>query len=256
MPGAALLCATGALRGGAGLVTLTCFDEALLVAAPVARPELILWELCGPVGELEAGLLARAFDVVVAGPGLGTGVRPRGFVEALLASWSGPLVLDADALNMLAAETDLRARVRVHPAPVVITPHPGEAARLLGHGFGHAADERVDAARELSSTLGVVTCLKGAGTVVCDPTGELVWTNSTGNPGMATAGSGDVLAGLLAALSVGVGDTHAAWEAARAAVYLHGLAGDRARAVHGVRGMLAGDLARELGPAELEGPWA
>lgn len=257
MPGAALLVATSALRAGAGLVTLCCLDGGLLAAAPVAAPELILWDLSAEAApsQVSSGLASRALDAVVVGPGLGVGPRSKALLDAVLDGWRGPLVLDADALNLVAEDAELRARVRAHSGSVVITPHPGEAQRLLGHGVGRSADERLSAARELVGMLGVVACLKGAGTWIVDPRGEREWMNPSGNPGMATAGSGDVLAGVMAALLVGAEDDAAAWEAARAAVYLHGLAGDRGVQRHGRRGLVASDIALELGPAEEAGPW-
>ena len=257
MPGAALLCAAGALRGGAGLVTLACLDEALMLAAPLARPELILWEL-GPGCDDEAlteGLATRDFDVVVAGPGLGRSKRAAALLEELLRAWEGPLVFDADALNLVAERPALRRALRERGTPAVITPHPGEAGRLLGRSLGRSSLERSEAAVELTASLGTVTCLKGAGTVVVDSSGNQLWINPSGNPGMATAGSGDVLAGLLAALLYGAEDTEAVWRTACTAVYWHGLAGDRAARRLGQRAMLASDLADELGLAELEGPW-
>jgi len=257
MPGAALLAATSALRAGAGLVTLSCLDEGLLATAPIAAPELILWDLSmeAAPAQLASGLVSRGFDAVVIGPGLGVGPRACALLDAVLDGWAGPLVIDADALNMLAEDADRRARVRAHLGPVVVTPHPGEARRLLGHAVGSSVDERLAAARALAGSLRVVACLKGAGTWIVDPTGEREWINPSGNPGMATAGSGDVLAGVMAALLVHADDDGSAWEAARAAVYLHGLAGDRGARRHGRRGLVASDIALELGLAEEAGPW-
>jgi len=207
--------------------------------------------------------------VVLCGPGLGLGQRTGRLVEALLAGWSGPLVLDADALTELAAEpARLEAlRARGDDGVTVLTPHPGEAARLLlgldrltgedvpAGDLGRDPVARLRAAERLASELCAVVVLKGAGTVVHD--GERAWICGTGNPGMASGGTGDVLAGIAAALLV----PHAIQDAdpydlVRAAVHLHGLAGDRVAARLGRRALLAGDLLDELGPAETEGPWA
>ena len=300
LPGAALLAVGGALRAGAGLVTLGCLDPELLVLLPVARPEALPWDLTAgadgaapdSLAGLGAALGARAADVVLCGPGIGRGPRAGALVEAVLADWGGPLVLDADALNELAAEPTrlVRLRARGAEAVTVLTPHPGEAARLLAAiadgnegaraaaartlleagGLGDRPEARAAAAALLAAELDAVVCLKGAGTVVAsrgggpaDPAAAgPTWTNPSGNPGLATGGTGDVLAGCLAALLVSVAGTEgedrdrAAVDAARAAVYLHGLSGDRAAARLGSRGMLAGDLLDELGPAEAEGPWA
>ncbi|MDF1801096.1 MAG: NAD(P)H-hydrate dehydratase [Planctomycetota bacterium] len=266
MPGAALLASRAALRAGAGLVTLGCLDAELLALAPAATPELLLWDLSSKsafgqldVVGLERGLGARSPDVVVCGPGLGVTERTGLLLRNLLPAWGGTLVLDADALNLVAESAALRRALRDREdagALTVLTPHPGEAARLLGDGGGAdlGADEeaRLAAARTLAGDLGSLVCLKGAGTVVHD--GSRAWVNPSGNPGMATAGSGDVLAGCLASLLVGA-TRDSVFEAVCAAVYLHGLAGDRAARRLGQRAVIASDLIDELGPAEVEGPW-
>lgn len=259
MPGAAALCATGALRGGAGLVTLASRSAGVLDHAIAIRPELLLWHLPDALDldELGSELEERRFDAVVIGPGLRASNRVEQLVEAVLSAWSGPLVLDAGALSIVAADPALAHALRARKAmPAIVTPHPGEAARLLGRELRTDDEGRRADAIDLALHLGAVAVLKGAGTQVVDPTGERTWRNSTGNPGMATGGTGDVLAGLMGALIADVDEPHELWHRAKTAVYWHGLAGDRAAKRLGERALLASDLADELGPAELKGPWA
>ncbi|MBK7643167.1 MAG: NAD(P)H-hydrate dehydratase [Planctomycetes bacterium] len=254
MPGAALLAARAAQRAGAGLVAVTAFSENLLAALPVAAPEAVLLEALElsprAASAFVRSLAARGEHALLAGPGLGRLARTRALVRALLEQTRVPLVLDADALNELG--TDLE-RVRRARAPVVLTPHPGEAERLLGRPVGGDARSRRDAAIEISLRSGAICCLKGARTVVAE--GERVYVNSTGNAGMATAGAGDVLAGILvaylAACSTLGDDKWTPFAAAASAVVVHGLAGDLARRIRGVRGLVAGDLVEFLPAAQI-----
>jgi NAD(P)H-hydrate epimerase len=254
MPGAAILAARAAQRAGAGLVAVAGFSENLFAALPVAAPEAVLIDALG----LEArgarafvrALGVRGDHACLAGPGLGRGARTRALVRALLEESEVPLVLDADALNELGLRLEL---VRCARAPVVLTPHPGEAERLLGRAIGAAARARRAAASEISSRSGAICCLKGARTVVAE--GQRVYVNRTGNAGMATAGAGDVLAGILVAyLATCSTLPNAHWapfEAAVSAVHVHGLAGDLARRARGTRGLVAGDLVDFLPAAQI-----
>ena len=244
--GAARLAGLGALRAGAGLVTVATPVSCL---GPVAQePEYMTLGLSDEAGVATGAgledLLAGPWDVVAAGPGLGTGPGCRAIVHALLDRPArGPLVLDADALTVCAEEPD---RLCGRPeAPVVITPHPGEMARLAGATVADIQRDRVGAAHEFATTHGVQVVLKGARTVVAAPDGA-VTINTTGNPGMATGGSGDVLSGVVAAWLAQVEDVGAA---VALAVYLHGLAGDLAAREMGETGLIARDIARHLGPA-------
>lgn len=225
--GAIRLCGEAALRGGAGLVSVATRAEHL-TALNSARPELMVHDVNGPQA-LEA-LLPRA-SVLALGPGLGQGAW--GHALWLTAIESGkPLVLDADGLNLLAREP------RELPATAVITPHPGEAARLLGCDAAAIGKDRFAAARELARRYRAVAVLKGAGSLVADPTGRVAvcpW----GNPGMATGGMGDLLTGIIAALIAQGCD---AWQAACLGVALHARAGDLAARQGGERGLLATDL--------------
>ncbi|MCC6782822.1 MAG: NAD(P)H-hydrate dehydratase [Planctomycetes bacterium] len=244
MLGAAILVARAALRGGAGLVRaalphdlMNAFTVAVPPATTVDRDDSSVASLC-------VGVAA-----IVVGPGLGASEDTRRFVDTLLlARGTTPVVLDADALNVLAPWTDGR---RV--APAVMTPHPGEAARLLATSVAHVQRAREAAALALASRRGTTVVLKGAGTIVTD--GERVFVNTTGNPGLATGGSGDVLAGLLGAL---LAQGLSPFEAARLAVHVHGAAGDRVAAQLSEPGLCADDLpvaiaaelARFIGPAK------
>lgn len=237
MPGAAILCCRAAQRGGAGLVTLVADSDEHELARAVApaSPETVHAALDG--ASFEAFLSERIDRAAVAGPGLGIGATTRAHVEALVARFDGPIGFDADALTVVAGEPE---RFAGRAAPTVLTPHPGEAARLLGRGVPPDDDGRAACARELARRAGAIVCLKGAGTVVTD--GERLVVNATGNPGMATAGAGDVLLGLLGAYLCGLGPEYDAFDAAVAAVHVHGLAGDLAAADLGRRAVCASDL--------------
>lgn len=229
MAGAARLAGEAALRCGAGRVTLATHPEHAAAIA-TARPELMCHAVDG--GQALRDLLSRA-DVVAAGPGLGQGKWGRALWETLLAAET-PLVLDADGLNLLAAAPRQRG-------DWVLTPHPGEAARLLGCASGEIQADRPAAAQALAGRFGAVVVLKGAGSLVAAPGGELAVCDR-GGPGLATAGSGDVLTGVIAALRA---QGLAAFEAAAAGVLIHALAGERA-AGRQPRGLLAGDLMSHL----------
>lgn len=229
--GAIRLCGEAALRGGAGLISVATQPEHL-VALNAGCPELMAHAVNGPQA-LEP-LLERA-SVLAVGPGLGQGAWGHALWLTALDS-TLPLVLDADGLNLLAAEPRRFDAGR----PVVLTPHPGEAARLLGCSVGDVERDRFAAARALAARYAAVTVLKGAGSLIANPDGRLdvcPW----GNPGMASGGMGDLLTGLVAAL---LAQGCAAWEAACLGVGLHARAGDRA-ARAGERGLIARDL---LGP--------
>ncbi|MGH8041629.1 MAG: NAD(P)H-hydrate dehydratase [Rudaea sp.] len=226
MGGAIRLCAEGALRAGAGLVSAATRAQNV-IALNAGRPE-IMAHAASDAESIE-GLLDRA-SVVAIGPGLGRGEWSQALWRAALAS-NKPLVVDADALNLLVGES-----VTLPPASVM-TPHPGEAARLLGCAAAQIQRNRYAAVRELAQRYRAVAVLKGAGTLIADPQGAVAvcpW----GNPGMASGGMGDVLTGVVAGLlAQGLNP----WRAARLGVALHARAGD-AVARDGAAGMLASDL--------------
>ena len=231
-PGAIALAAEGALRSGAGLVQVSASTAAM--AAVVARtPEAIAWPVLTPDLALEAA------DALLAGPGLGRDPEARRLVARLLRETPGPLVLDADAIAVLEGKPEV---VKNCPQAVILTPHPGELAQLLDTGVDDIQKDRRAAVREAAERTGAVVVLKGAGTLVTQP-GQPVWLNLNGNPGMACGGSGDVLAGLLAGL---LAQKIAPVDAACAAVWLHGMAGDIAALKKTQAAMTAGDIARAL----------
>lgn len=248
MSGAPRLAAVGALRGGAGLVTLAV-PRSLEVIAAVGGPwealTLALPESGGAVSAAAWPVVAayarrRPLTALVVGPGLSVTAGSAAFVRRALAGPGLPVVLDADGLNALAGDKKYRPAV-----PVVATPHPGEAARLLGISAAAVQKDRPAAGRTLARRLGGVCVLKGHRTVISD--GNRCVVNPTGNPAMATGGAGDVLAGLIAALIGQVaGPTPAErlWRAAVLGARLHGLAGDRAARRGGP--ITAGDLAEEI----------
>ena len=224
--GAIVLCAQAALRGGAGLASVATRPEH--VSALLARQPEAMVHAVDSVQAL-APLLQRA-DVVAIGPGLGQGEWSRMLLDAALAS-SKPLLLDADALNLLAASP------RTLPAGTILTPHPGEAARLLGIDTAQVQADRYAAAHALAGRHGCVVVLKGAGTIVMAPQ-RTAYVVAAGNPGMAVGGMGDLLGGVIAALRAQGLD---AFDAAACGALLHAVAGDAA-AAGGTRGMLPTDL--------------
>ncbi|MBR2560042.1 MAG: NAD(P)H-hydrate dehydratase, partial [Firmicutes bacterium] len=178
------------------------------------------------------------------GPGMGKTLMTAGIVERVLNSFSGKLLIDADGLNVIASREKLADDLAEFPGQAVITPHGGEAARLLGLTDPVSTDreERVRAVTALSEVFGMVSVLKGKGTLVKGE-GQAIYMNTTGNPGMATAGSGDVLTGMMTAL---MGRGLSAKEAAVCGVYLHGLAGDLAARELGEESLMARDIIRGI----------
>ena len=243
--GAAVLTARAALRGGAGLVTVAPPESVYVPIAAQLTEALVRPQPAGAeegygAGALEALLrLADDCDVLAIGPGIGTASGTRDTVRGLVAAARVPLVIDADGLNLFAGAVDLLAAVG---PPCILTPHPGEMARLLGSSTAEVQSDRVGAARSLAERTGAVVVLKGYRSLVCTPAGSVA-VNPTGNAGMASGGTGDVLTGLIAAL-VGQGLEPA--EAARAGVFLHGEAGDLAAAELGEVALIASDLIERL----------
>lgn len=237
MAGAARLAGEAALRSGAGLVTVAT-RPAAAAAIVAGRPEIIA-QAVRSTSALQA--LAAAADVIAIGPGLGLSHRARRFLSTVLAAGK-PLIVDADALALIAAEPQRCEHW-------ILTPHPGEAGRLLGTDAAAIQQDRRGAVAAIVARYGGVCLLKGAGTLVSVRSGA-PWVCDRGNPGMATAGCGDVLTGVIAALVAQGADLELA---AAAGVLVHACAGDRA-AAGGERGVLAGDLVEEL-PACVNPPW-
>lgn len=243
--GAALLAAHGALRSGVGLVTLCVpeplnpiFDAALPEAMTVVLPASTTAPLDADHHVVAEALLRK--QVLVVGPGLGTAAGTARLVKRLYQEVTLPLVVDADALNILAGAPEFLGKAN---APRILTPHPGEMARLLGKSTAAVQQDRRRAAVALAREYRVWVVLKGAGTVIAAPDGRLA-VNSTGNPGMAAGGMGDVLAGLIGGLLC---QGLAPWEASCLGVHVHGLAGDLLATEYGVQfGFLASELAAAL----------
>lgn len=252
--GAATLAVEGALRTGAGIVTLASV-EPVLAAVAARLPECCLCPCKAGAG---GGISSQNIDrirrqkasVLLAGPGLGytaqsaaRAAETRALVKTLLPGFSGSAVLDADGLNA-AAQLLAEGKTLPHPAgELIVTPHPGEMARLTGLSAAEINADREEIARQYAEKWNAVMVLKGSHTVVAAPDGRAC-VNPTGNPGLARGGSGDVLAGMTAALlACGL----PAYEAAACAVYLHGAAADRAAAALGEYGMLPHDILSQLG---------
>ena len=252
--GAAALAVEGALRTGAGIVTLASV-EPVLAAVAARLPECCLCPCKAGAG---GGISSQNIDrirrqkasVLLAGPGLGytaqsaaRAAETRALVKTLLPGFSGSAVLDADGLNAAADLLPYMGKM-LHPkSELILTPHPGEMARLTRLSSSEISMDRKEIAIQFAKAWNAVVVLKGAHTVIAGPDGRCA-VNPTGNPGLSRGGSGDVLAGMTSALlACGL----PAFEAAACAVYLHGAAADRAAALHGETGMLPHDLLDALG---------
>ncbi len=250
MPGAACLCAFSALRAGAGLVTAAYPASAYPAVSSHLTESMHL-----PLPETEDGQLSAAafFDikealakatVLVAGPGLGQSDELTELLTDVLSSVTVPVVLDADALNAAASRPEM---LRSCQAPVVVTPHPGEMARLTGQSVADIERDRRGAAKALADAYGITVLLKGADTVIATAGSDEIFINTTGNEGLAKGGSGDTLAGILAAfLAQGASPV----DAAAAAAFYHGKAADRCAETMAKRSICASDLIAVL-PAVL-----
>lgn len=242
MAGAAVLAARAAGRCGTGLV-IAALPESIYPIAAAQLPEVVFAPLKEDACANRMKELTPHFKKCTAlliGCGLGNTVASEQLVEALLNATSGPVVLDADGIN--AAARHISILETAHP-PLILTPHPKELARLLHSTVEEVQADRQTAALTAASRFNAVVVLKGHHTVITDPNGT-VTVNETGNPGMAVAGSGDVLAGIIAGL---VAQGFSPFDAARCGVYLHGAAGDLAAARLSQHAMLPTDILDELG---------
>lgn len=236
--GAPVISSMAALRSGAGLVTMAV-PSAIAGTITGRVPEVMPLPLRDEGGYLGEGALEELFglfsrfDVVAVGPGLGRGESVKSFMNGLVSNCPLPMVIDADGLNNI--EPSLLTGAK---GPVVVTPHPGEMARLTGRRTEEINSDRISSAREFSGRYKAVCVLKGARTVIAY--GDRYFISTTGNPGMATAGSGDVLTGVIAGLT---GQGYAAADAAVLGTYVHGLAGDMLKEKIGEYGMTATDIA-------------
>jgi len=250
--GAAALAAKAALRAGAGLVTIATAKSALPIISSLGMEFMT-----EPLPETDIGTISlRALDygrldklvegktVLAIGPGIGTVAETADLVRTVVNRYDLPLVVDADGLNALAGCMSTFRKSGQFKCPAVLTPHPGEMSRLTGQTAVEIQKRRVEMAREFTEQYQVHVVLKGFRTVSAAPDGQ-VWVNPTGNPGMATGGTGDVLTGLLAGL-LAQHTERSALDVTAAAVYLHGLAGDLAARKLGEASMIAGDLLAAL----------
>jgi NAD(P)H-hydrate epimerase len=248
--GAAHLSALGALRSGAGLVTVATPRSCLPILASMGAEYMTVPLDETPSGAVDYAALDRVLDltcdVIAMGPGLGQEPSTFAFVQGLLERAGVPLVVDADAINAFAGEPD--RLVGRDGVDVVITPHPGEMARLINGTTEAVQRDRLGHAREFASAHRVHVVLKGHRTVVAGPEGRS-FVNLTGNPGMATGGTGDLLTGMIAAWIAQLLDAEGA---CKLSVYLHGAAGDLAEADEGQIALMATDIASRLGDAMLD----
>jgi len=250
MSGAAVLAGSAALRGGAGLVEVASPAEVQPIIAsgnPCYLTTGLPQDALGCLSpEAVSAVVERASlaDVVALGPGLGLNDGVREVVRFAVSEIAKPVVLDADGLNALALLTP--RPVRPPNAPLILTPHPGEFSRLTGKPVAEVQSDRERLAAAFPPAPHVVLVLKGQGTIVTD--GEKMYVNETGNPGMATGGTGDVLTGLIAAL---LAQGFPPFPAAQLGVYLHGLAGDIARDHKGEYALIATDVLDHLPSAFL-----
>lgn len=238
MAGAAVLSARACMRSGVGLLTV-CTPSLNNDILQISVPEAMVIHS----DDLYADTDLSRYNAVGAGPGLCKGESQTAILEKLLKRASYPMVLDADALNIISTSRYLLEYV---PVGSVITPHPGELKRLIGECSGYP--DMVSKAAQLASECGITVVVKGAPTVTVTPEGTL-YVNSTGNPGMATAGSGDVLTGIVLAM-LAQGYRHD--QAAYIAVFMHGLAGDIAAQKYSMTAMTSADIALSLPDAWLQ----
>ena len=250
LSGAAVLCANSAMRSGAGLVTLGVPEGLYSIIAKKAYPEVMV----RPLAETKARTLSlKAYpaimsltqkaDLLAIGPGLSQNPQTQKLIRRIISNIHKPMVIDADALNALSGNLEI---LRINPNLKILTPHPGEFSRLLGAPRAYIQKNRETLAKKFAYDYNIVLVLKGHNTLVVSP--DKLYTNKTGNPGMATAGSGDVLTGIISAL---LGQGLSAWAAAKTGVYLHGLAGDIAAKEKTQAGLIASDIIANI-PAAIK----
>ncbi len=233
--GAASLAAMGALRTGAGLVYLGV-PECIYAIEAVKLLEPIIFPLPDQDGMLadaainKISMMLDRMDAVLIGPGIGRSAGTEHVLIWLVQHFDGPIVIDADGIYLLREHIDI---LRGRTCPVILTPHEGEFSQLMGQACSNRIEAAVEAARKLCS----IVVLKGHKTVITD--GDTVYINTTGNPGMAVGGSGDVLAGIITAL---LGQGQQPLQAAAAGVWIHGAAGDICAQQIGTYGMLPSDM--------------
>jgi len=247
--GAAVLCSAAALRSGAGLVTLgipKSLNNTIIKIKPKEVMTLPLSETKEATltlgGYKKIKNFSKDIDVMVIGPGLSQNKSTQSLVRKVIFKIDKPMIIDADGLNALLGHLEMLHAARCTLHAKILTPHPGEMARLLGISIKKVQSDRENITKKFSRDYKVTVALKGYHTAVADYNGNL-YINKTGNPGMATAGSGDVLAGIIAAF---LGQRLNAFEAAKYGVYLHGFAGDLAVKEKTQIGMIASDIINKI----------
>lgn len=241
MGGAALLSAKATLKSGAGLVYVNIPEEMF----PIVQNGV--WEAV-LMDRSQAQKDLASYQAIAIGPGLGMGTLEGEVIDRVFAGYTGPMVLDADGLNQIAQKEKI-SWIQNYPGPVIITPHMKEAQRLLAvEKEDMSRWSREEIAAKLVEATSAWVVLKGHGTLIMSPDGKVA-INTTGNPGMATGGTGDVLTGIIAGL---LGTGLPPWQASVAGVYIHGMAGDLAAARHGMISMTATDLLDNLSAAFIQ----
>jgi len=243
--GAAVLCGLGALRSGAGLVTLGIPESLNTVFIKIKPREAMTFPLpetkertLSLSGYKKIKVFAKTIDVLVLGPGLSRNKSTQSLVRQVISEINRPMVIDADGLNALVGHLRILRTRRDAQHSTILTPHPGEMSRLLGISIKKVQSGRREIARKFARDHKVTLVLKGHDSLVADDQGNF-YTNKTGNPGMATAGSGDVLTGMIGAF---LGQGLRSFDAAKTAVYLHGLAGDLAAKEKTQISLIASDI--------------
>lgn len=248
--GAAALCANASLRAGAGLVTLG-IPSSLNIAMEAKLTEVMTL----PLQETRDGSFSlkaeraiidrvKGSDVVLLGPGLSRNAETMRLVRRLLVALKKTMVIDADGLNAISEDVHILKKIK---NKCILTPHPGEMSRLIKRDVSYVRNNRLSVAKNFASKYNAVVVLKGAGTIVADKNTK-PYVNKTGNPGMATAGSGDVLTGVIGGF---LAQRLKAFDAAKLAVYVHGLAGDIAAKEKGEIGLIASDILEKIPEAIL-----
>lgn len=246
MPGAASFTANATVRSGAGLVTLAFPDRAYNAITPhILEPVLMPLETNkqGTLSKAVVPHLLKAMEkanVIVIGCGLGNNMDTRYIVKQVITNANCPIIIDADGINAISDNIDV---LRASKVPIILTPHPGEMARLCGKSIEEIQSNRFEIAKKFSKDYNVTVVLKGSGTLVSSPEFLGTYINRTGNPGMATGGSGDVLSGIIGAL---LAQGLKPGSAAVAGVYIHGMAGDLCASKLSMRGMTPTDMINEL----------
>lgn len=246
--GAISMATRAALRSGAGLATAATWSDSMSLLVPQLPIEAMTLKIPDEAGDFESYQdRIKEFSAMVVGPGMGSRKDAISLIELLIKHYNRPMVLDADALNLI-SENGMHQLLRDRKAPTVLTPHPGEMARLISWKKEDVLNNPIDALKEAVDRTHAVVMLKGAATLLYSPN-EVMYLNHFPNSGMATAGSGDVLAGLIGGL---LAQGNSGFDAALAGVYLHSLAGAKAAKRAAPRGMIATDIIKHIPNAYLE----